>query len=53
MLNIFFNYTILLNVDLKINIINIKMYKCEFCEKEIKTKSNFNLHQKTAIDLNN
>ena len=24
------------------------MYKCEFCEKEFKTKSNFNIHQKTA-----
>ena len=24
------------------------MYKCDFCEKEFKTKSNFNLHQKTA-----
>ena len=24
------------------------MYKCDFCDKEFKTKSSFNFHQKTA-----
>jgi hypothetical protein len=24
------------------------MYKCEFCDKEFKTKSNFSFHQKTT-----